>query len=90
MSSMKSESEKLTKKHPNLTHSEMMKVTSHVQRESGQWIVNTIMVEGCEAPFRYKRKQLYKKKRSACKFNLLSYNRVNCWHSNGNYECSEN
>ena len=60
MSSMKSESEKLTKKHPNLTHSEMMKVTSHVQRESGQWIVNTIMVEGCEAPFRYKRKQLYK------------------------------
>ena len=38
----------------------MMKVTSHVQREVGDWILNTLMIEGCDAPFRYKRKQKYK------------------------------
>ena len=57
---MASEPKKLVKKHTALTHSDMMKVTSHVQREAGEWIVNTLMVEGCDVPFRYKRKQLYK------------------------------
>ena len=38
----------------------MMKVISHVQREAGEWIVNTLMVEGCDVAFRYKRKQKYK------------------------------
>ncbi len=57
---MASEPEKLLKKHQQLTHSEMMKVTSHVQRETPEWYINTIMVEGCEAPFRFKRKKLYK------------------------------
>ena len=38
----------------------MLKVTSHVQREKGEWIINTLMVEGCEAPFKYKRKRKYK------------------------------
>jgi len=57
---MASEPEKLTRKHPSLTHSDMMKVTSHVQREAGEWIVNTLMLEGCDVPFRYKRKKLYK------------------------------
>lgn len=57
---MAHEPEKLIKKHPNLTHSDMMKVTSHVQREAGEWIVNTLMLEGCDVPFRYKRKKLYK------------------------------
>lgn len=57
---MKSEPEKLLKKHRELTHSEMMKVTSHVQRETPEWFINTIMVEGCDVPFRFKRKQAYK------------------------------
>ena len=57
---MKSEPEKLVKKHEKLTHSDMMKVTSHVQREAGEWIINTLMVEGCDVAFRYKRKQKYK------------------------------
>ena len=57
---MKSEPEKLLKKHQKLTHSEMMKVTSHVQRETPEWYINTIMVEGCDVPFRFKRKQAYK------------------------------
>jgi len=37
-----------------------MKVESHVQRESGEWIINTLMVEGCAVPFKYKRKKPYK------------------------------
>jgi len=57
---MKSDPDKLTKKHKELVHSDMLKVISHVQRNSGDWIINTIMVEGCEAPFRYKRKRAYK------------------------------
>ena len=54
------EPEKLIKKHEKITHSDMMKVTSHVQREAGKWIVNTLMVEGCDVPFRYKRQVKYK------------------------------
>ncbi len=57
---MQSDSEKLGKKHPKLVHSDMLKVMSHVQRNEGDWIINTIMVEGCVAPFRYKRKKAYK------------------------------
>lgn len=54
------EPEKLLKKHDQLTHSEMMKVVSHVQREKEGWLINTLMIEGCDAPFRYKRKKKYK------------------------------
>lgn len=46
--------------HPELVHSEGMKVTSHVQRKDGEWIINTLMIEGYEVPFRYKRKRQYK------------------------------
>ena len=57
---MKSSPEKLLKKHQNLTHSEMMKVSSHVQREADGWIVNTLMIDGYDVPFKYKRTRLYK------------------------------
>lgn len=57
---MQSDPEKLIKKHKDLTHSDMMKVVSHVQRDIDDWIMNTIMVEGCEVPFKYKRKKPYK------------------------------
>ena len=57
---MKSEPEKLLKKHQKLVHSDMVKVVSHVQREAGEWIINTLMIEDCDVPFRYKRKQKYK------------------------------
>ena len=57
---MKSESEKLIERHAQLVHSEMQKVQSHVQRKSGEWIVNTLMIAGCDVPFRYKRKRMYK------------------------------
>ena len=57
---MKSPVEKLLKTHQKLNQSDMMKVESHVQRGSGEWIINTLMVEGCNVPFKYKRKKNYK------------------------------
>ncbi|MCU7877891.1 MAG: hypothetical protein KZQ84_14010 [Candidatus Thiodiazotropha sp. (ex Lucinoma borealis)] len=57
---MKSPVDDLLNAHRDLTHSEMKKVLSHVQRESGEWIVNTLLIDGTDVPFKYKRKQHYK------------------------------
>ena len=57
---MKSPVDKLLKRHEKLVHSEKVKVVSHVQRNAGEWIINTIMIEGYDVPFRYKRKRDYK------------------------------
>lgn len=57
---MASDAEKLIKKHQQLTQSDAQKVVSHVQRDTKEWIINTIMIEGCAVPFRFKRKQAYK------------------------------
>jgi len=51
---------KIIKKHKQLVHSDMLKVTSRVQRNEADWILNTIMVEGYDASFRYKCRQTYK------------------------------
>lgn len=52
--------DKLLKTHQKLTHSEMVKVVSHVQRDNKEWVINTVMIEGCDVPFKYKRKKMYK------------------------------
>ncbi len=52
--------EKLLKSHQKLTHSEMVKVVSHVQRDTKEWVINTLIIEGCDVPFKYKRKKMYK------------------------------
>ena len=70
--SMQTNPEKLLKKHRQLVHSDMLTVTSHVQRAEGDWIINTLMVEGCTAPFRFKRKQPYKNIRGQ-RVNLTYY-----------------
>ena len=57
---MDTDSNKLLKKHQELTHSEMQKVVSHVQRDTKEWVINTLMIEGYDVPFRFKRKQPYK------------------------------
>ena len=57
---MQTDPEKLLKKHAQLVHSDMVKVTSHVQREKGDWFLNALMIEGCEIPFKYKRTKKYK------------------------------
>ncbi len=48
--------------HKELIHSEMMKVTSHVQREDKDkiWLINTVTVEGYDVPFRFRRKKQYR------------------------------
>ena len=71
---MKSEPEKLLKKHRELIHSDMMKVTSHVQRRDkhSDWIINTIMIEGWDVPFRFKRKKEFRNVKGA-RVNLTYY-----------------
>ena len=51
---------KLLDRHRELTHSQNKKVVSHAQREDGEWSINTLMIEGCDEPFRYKRKKRYR------------------------------
>ena len=69
---LNSDPDKLTAKHENLVHSELQKVLSHVQREDGEWVVNTVMIEGCQVPFRYKRKKKYKNLKGA-RVNMTYY-----------------
>jgi hypothetical protein len=73
---MKSDPDKLIKKHRQLVHSEHQKVLSHVQREQDGWIENTLMIEGCEVPFRYKRQKLYKSLKGQ-RVNLTYYPAIN-------------
>ena len=72
---MQSDPKKLLKKHEELTQSDMFKVTSHVQRRDGDWILNTIMVEGYDVPFKFKRKDEYKNVKGA-RVNLTYYPEV--------------
>lgn len=51
-----------------------MKVTSHVQRQEkgSDWIINTIMLEGYDVPFKYKRNKQYRNLQGA-RINLTYY-----------------
>ena len=51
---------RLMKTHEKLIHSEQLTVVSHVQRDTKDWILNTVMIEGYDVPFKYKRKKMYK------------------------------
>lgn len=57
---MKSEVEKLLDRHKQLVHSERKRVISHTQRAAQEWIINTVLLEDCAVPFRFKRKKSYK------------------------------
>lgn len=57
---MKSDVNKLLKKNEKLNHLDAVKVVSHVQRESGDWVKNTLMLEGYDVPFKYSRKEKYR------------------------------
>ena len=54
---MKSDVNKLLKKNAQLNHLDAAKVISHVQRDSGDWVKNTLMLEGYDVPFKYSRKE---------------------------------
>jgi hypothetical protein len=57
---LKSDVDKLLKKRPKLNHLDMAKVVSHVQRAQGGWFLNTLMLEGYDVPFKYRRKKRYR------------------------------
>jgi hypothetical protein len=72
MANVKSDADALTKKHQQLTHSNDKKVLSHTQREQEDWLINTVMIEGCDTPFQFKRKKAYKNLKGA-RVNLTYY-----------------
>ncbi|WP_256383945.1 hypothetical protein [Photobacterium toruni] len=57
---MKSDSDKLIAKHEQLIHSEGLTVYSHTQRDDGEWIQHSLMIDGYNVPFKFKRKSKYK------------------------------
>jgi len=57
---MNKKEKQMLEKHKNLIQSDFQNVSSHVQREEDDWFINTIMIEGVDVPFKYKRKQPYK------------------------------
>jgi len=67
-----SDVKKLLKKHGQLNQLDLAKVVSHVQRETDDWVLNTIMLEGYDVPFRYRRKKRYKNLKGA-RVNLTFY-----------------
>ena len=69
---MKSDINKLLKKNEKLNQLDSVKVISHVPRESGDWIKNSLMLEGYDVPFKYNRKKMYKNLKGAA-VNLTYY-----------------
>lgn len=57
---MEKQTKKMLQQHQDLVHSDGRKVVSHVQRLDGEWILHTLMLEGIDVPFKYKRKKKYK------------------------------
>ena len=57
---MSSDAKKLLKKNEQLNQLDAARVSSHVQRADGEWIVNTLVLEGYAVPFKYKRKKMYR------------------------------
>lgn len=69
---MATDPKKLLKKHDKLIHSEGLKVVSHVQRKQQEWILHTLMCEGVDVPFKFKRPKKYQNLKGA-RVNLSYY-----------------
>lgn len=69
---MKSDVDKLLEKNRQLNQLDMARVVSHVQREKDGWVLNTVMLDGYDVPFRYNRKKLYRSLQGA-RVNLTYY-----------------
>ena len=65
---MKSQLDKMLTTHDKLVHSEGVKIISRTQRDVEEWVQHTVMIEGCDAPFKFRRPK---------KFKCLKGNRVN-------------
>ncbi len=69
---MKSDVNKVLEKNRQLNQLAMARVVSHVQREKDGWILNTVMLDGYDVPFKYSRKRLYRSLQGA-RVNLTYY-----------------
>lgn len=69
---MEKQTKKLLDQHEGLIHSQDRKVVSHVQRVDDDWILHTLMLEGVEVPFKYRRKKRYKNLKGA-RINVTYY-----------------
>lgn len=69
---MKTDVDKLLEKHQQLNQLDAVKVASHVQRKSEGWVLNTIMIDGYDVPFKYRRKTAYRSLQGA-RVNLTYY-----------------
>lgn len=67
-----SDIKKLLRKHEQLNQLDGVRVVSHVQRDKDEWVLNTIMLEGYDVPFKYRRKKAYKNLKGA-RVNLTYY-----------------
>ena len=63
---------KLLSENEQLIHSKMQKVESHVQRQMGKWIQNTVLLATYDVPFKYKRQKKYKSLKGA-RVDLIYY-----------------
>ncbi len=57
---MNSQTKKLLEKNQKLNQLDGARVLSHVQRDSGEWVLNTLMLEGYDVPFKYSRTKRYR------------------------------
>lgn len=64
--------DKLLAKHQSLTHTENVRVASHTQRQDGEWVRHTLMLEGVDVPFVFKRTKPYQSLKGA-RVNLTYY-----------------
>jgi hypothetical protein len=69
---VQSDPKDLLKKNKELIHSNDLKVTSHVQRPQENWVLHTVMIEGYQVPFRFKRQGKYQSLKGA-RVNLTYY-----------------
>ena len=67
-----SDVKKLLDKHVQLNQLDSVKVVSHVQRQKEDWVINTVMLEGYDVPFQYRRKTTYRNLKGA-QVNLTYY-----------------
>ncbi|MDX1451277.1 MAG: hypothetical protein R3183_01885 [Oleiphilaceae bacterium] len=59
-------------KHPELLEAQNQKVLRHTQRREGEWVIHTLMIEGVDAPFQFRRpKEL--RPLEGCRVNLSYY-----------------
>jgi hypothetical protein len=63
---------KLLEKHGKLNQLDEAKVVSHVQRVTEDWVLNTLVLEGYDVPFKYRRRTKYKSLKGA-RVNLTYY-----------------